>query len=329
MPKSENQKLKLLYLMKLFEERTDEEHPIAMTEILSYLEAYGIFAERKSIYSDLEALRVFGMDILKVQKNRNTYYYLGSRRFELPELKLLVDAVQASKFITEKKSGQLIKKLESLTSRHEAGSLQRQVVVTDRIKTMNESIYYNVDAIHNAINNNEQICFQYFRWNTKKEMELRRDGGYYQVSPWALTWTDENYYLVAFDAKEKMIKHFRVDKMLRIHQTGEERNGKEQFSNFDISSYQKKMFGMFGGTQEKVKIRFRNELAGVVLDRFGKEITLKKEDDCHFIIHVDVAVSRQFFAWMIGLGDGAEILAPQRVCEQMREEIARIYQMYQ
>ncbi len=314
--------------MKIFQECTDEDHPISMREILSALETYGVSAERKSIYSDIEALRVFGMDIIKVQTNRNSYYYLGSRQFELPELKLLVDAVQASKFITEKKSGQLIKKLESLASSYEAGKLQRQVVVADRIKTMNESIYYNVDAIHNAISENQQISFLYFQWNVKKEMELKREGERYIMSPWALTWTDENYYLIAFDAKEQMIKHFRVDKMLEIQQTGQQRFGREHFEKFDISAYQKKMFGMFGGKEEKVKIRFHNDLAGVVLDRFGKGITFKPEDEEHFIVHADVAVSRQFFAWIMGLGAGAEILAPWSVREQMRQEISKLAKKY-
>lgn len=314
--------------MKIFQEQTDETHPISMSEILSQMEAYGVSAERKSIYSDLEALRLFGMDIIKEQKNRNSYYYLGSRQFELPELKLLVDAVQASKFITEKKSNQLIKKLESLTGKYEAMKLQRQVVVADRIKTMNESIYYNVDAIHNAISENEQITFHYFQWNVKKEMELKREGELYLVSPWALTWTEENYYLIAYDAKQEMIKHFRVDKMLHIEQNGQMRLGREYFERFDLAAYQKKMFGMFGGKEEKVKLRFANELAGVVIDRFGKEITLKKEDEGHFIIHVDVAVSRQFLAWVIGLGENAQILAPKTVCNRMKEEIKKLKEQY-
>jgi len=314
--------------MRIFQEQTDEVHPISMSEILSKLEAYGVSAERKSIYSDLEALRLFGMDIIKEQRNRNSYYYLGSRQFELPELKLLVDAVQASKFITEKKSNQLIKKLENLTGKHEAVKLQRQVVVADRIKTMNESIYYSVDAIHNAINENVQISFLYFQWNVKKEMELKRNGNRYLVSPWALTWTEENYYLIAYDAKEQMIKHFRVDKMLSIEQNEQQRLGREHFERFDIAAYQKKMFGMFSGKEEKVKLRFENELVGVVMDRFGKGITLKKEDEEHFIIHVDVAVSCQFLAWVIGLGERAQILAPKSVCEQMKKEIEKLQRQY-
>lgn len=323
MAKGMNQRLKLLYLLKIFEEKTDERHPLTLAEIGAELEGYGVKAERKSLYSDMEALRLYGADIIKEQKGKQTFYYLGNRQFELAELKLLVDAVQSSRFITEKKSHELIGKLESLVSDRDAVLLQRQVFVADRVKTMNESIYYNVDHIHAAINGNEQIDFQYFQWNADKKMELKRSGEVYRVSPWALLWADENYYLIAYEKRDEKIKHFRVDKMLNIEQNGKKREGKEYFEAFDLAAYQRKMFGMFGGEEKKVKLRFKNELAGVVLDRFGKNTTFYPEDEEHFHILVDVAISRQFLAWVLGLGSEAEILAPGEVVELMREELEK------
>ena len=220
MPKSSNQKLKLIYLMKILLERTDETHSITMPEIIEALAAYDISAERKSLYNDIENLRVYGLDVIGTQEDRTYSYHIGNRQFELAELKLLVDSVQSAKFITAKKSNELIKKIEGLASKYEASQLHRQVFVTGRVKTMNESIYYNVDRIHTAIAENSRITFQYFQWNVDKKMELRHDGALYEVSPWSLSWDDENYYLIAYDSNEGIIKHFRVDKMLYIKSNG-------------------------------------------------------------------------------------------------------------
>jgi len=328
MAKGSNQKLKIMYLMKILLEQTDETHSISMPEIISALEQYGITAERKSIYNDMESLRQFGMDIIGEQRDRTYYYHVGKRQFELAELKLLVDSVQSAKFITVKKSNELIKKIESLASQHEASQLQRQVYVANRIKTMNASIYYNVDAIHAAIAANEQICFQYFQWNVRKEMELRHDGAYYRVSPWALSWDDENYYMIAYDSAAGKIKHFRVDKMLRIENTKERREGREQFREFDMAVYARKMFGMYGGREEIVKLRCDNSLAGAIIDRFGKEITIMKEDEQHFTVNVKVAVSKQFIHWVMALGDGAKIISPDSVVADVKEEIHRLTKQY-
>lgn len=328
MAKGNNQKLKLIYLMKILLEKTDEAHSITMEEILASLRAYGISAERKSIYADIEALRLYGLDIVGEQRNRTYYYAVAQRQFELAELKLLVDAVQSSKFITARKSHQLIKKIEALASMYEASQLQRQVYVTERIKTMNESIYYNVDSIHSAINANAQIRFQYFQWTVEKQMELKKDGAFYQVSPWALSWDDENYYLVAYDAAAGEIRHYRVDKMLKIGQCAQPREGKELFERFDMGVYARKMFGMFGGEEQYVTIRFPNRLAGVVIDRFGKEISLRRLDGEYFTIHVEVALSRQFLAWVIGLGEDVQIISPQSVVERMQDEVRRLAAQY-
>lgn len=328
MSQSSNQKLKLVYLMKILLEKTDETHSINMQEILSSLDAYGVSAERKSIYSDLEILRQYGMDVIGEQRDRTYYYHVGNRQFELAELKLLVDSVQAAKFITEKKSNELIKKIEGFASKYEASQLHRQVYVAERVKTMNESIYYNVDLLHAAIGDNHRIKFQYFQWNVKKKMELRHNGAFYEVSPWALSWDDENYYLVAYDGKEQRIKHFRVDKMVHIDILDENREGKEEFRNFDMAVYARKMFGMYDGEEREVKLLCENHFAGVMIDRFGKNIVLTPTDAEHFTVYVRVAVSGQFIGWIFALGGGVKIIAPEDVVEMVRAEVRRLNEQY-
>ena len=326
--KGDNQKLKMLYLAKIFSEETDDQHALTMPEIITKLAACGVNADRKTLYLDFEELRTFGLDIIATQVGRNCYYHLGGRDFELPELKLLVDSVQSAKFITDKKSKELFKKLEALVSKHEGKQLHRQVVISGRIKTMNESIYYNVDKLHEAIGAGCQIRFKYYQWNVKKEMELRRDGAWYQVSPWALMWDDENYYLVAYDSEDDKIKHYRVDKMLRISVTEEKREGQDQFKKFNMPRYTKSLFGMYGGEETSVTIEGRNDMVGVLIDRFGKDIFLTSIDNEHFRTVVNVAVSNQFFGWIMALGDGVKIVAPQPVVDQMKAEAERLYKQY-
>jgi predicted DNA-binding transcriptional regulator YafY len=328
MAKGPNQKLKLLYLAKIFMEQTDEDHGLTMAEILSGLSSYGVSAERKSIYDDLENLRTFGMDIVTDFTHGHHCYYLASRNFDLAELKMLVDCVQSARFLTTRKSQELIKKLESLTSSHQAKNLQRQVYITGRVKTMNTSVFYNVDAIQSAISANRQIRFQYFQWNEKKEMELRHAGAYYQVSPWSLLWDNEYYYLVAYDEKEDKIKHFRVDKMLRISQTAEARTGQKQYDSRDTAAYTRRMFGMFQGEVRKVTLEFENRMSGIVLDRFGQDILMMKQDETHTRTVVEVAVSNLFFGWIMSLGGGIRIVAPEDVVDGMREQIHRMEEIY-
>ena len=327
MPRSFQQKLKILYLMEIFYEKTDKTHPMSVKDLIACLEELGIHAERKTIYDDIETLRVYGMDI-KNRRERPAGFYLESREFEVAELKLLVDAIQSSKFITEKKSNTLIKKLEKMVSEYEAQKLQRQVYVSGRIKTMNESIYYTVDAIHNAISENKKIKFQYYQWNVKKEMELRHNGAWYHISPWGLSWDDENYYLVGYDSDAEKIKHYRVDKMLHIRFSSENREGKKFFNKLDMADYAKKSFGMFGGKEQTVKLLVKNNLVGVIIDRFGKNVILFPTDDEHFTVNVNVHVSRQFLGWLFSLGDGIKIVGPDDVVEQMRSEIKRLIEHY-
>lgn len=326
--KSSNQKLKIMYLMKILLDRTDEAHSITMPEIIDALEAYGISAERKSLYNDIENLRVYGLDVIGVQEDRTYSYHIGNRQFELAELKLLVDSVQSAKFITEKKSNELIKKIESLASKYEASQLHRQVFVAGRVKTMNESIYYNVDSINAAIAGNSRITFKYFKWNVDKDMELRHDGELYEVSPWLLSWNDGYYYLIAYDSVKGIIKHFRVDKMLDIKLNGRKREGEKVFNSLDMAAYTGKMFGMYGGEDERVRLECDNALAGVMIDRFGKDISLIRLDDKKFAVNVEVAVSRQFLAWIIGLGEGVKIVGAQRIVDMMNDEIDRLVRQY-
>ncbi len=328
MAKSEKQKMKLLALLEILKEFTDEEHGISMSEIISQLEQREIHAERKSIYSDITLLNDNGYEIEKSKEKGNVNYCLLNRDFELPELKLLVDAVQASKFISEKKSNELIKKIEALASKYQARALQRQVYVANRVKTNYESVYYNIDDINQAINSNSRISFDYFEWTLEKTMELRENGKKSAISPWALMWDDENYYMVAFDGESETIKHYRVDKMRRITLENIPRDGKENFEKFDMAVYAKKVFNMFTGNEQVVKLEFKRRMIGVVMDRFGKDVMIMPGEGDTFVVNVKVSVSNMFFGWIIGLGDGVKILGPDPVLEQFRKEMERIRDQY-
>lgn len=328
MIKGVHQKLKLLYLAKLFMTMTDEEHGLTVAEISEHLKNYDVSADRKTLYQDFEQLRYFGLDIISSREKGNCIYRLASREFELPELKLLVDCVQSAKFITENKSNELIKKLESLASVHEAKQLHRSVYISGRVKTMNESIYRNIDIIQTAIIENKQIRFQYFQWNIKKEPVLRHDGAWYIVSPWSLTWDDENYYLFAYDAHDKIIKHYRVDKMIHISATENSRDGQQIYSESNLPLYSKRLFGMYSGEQVKATLLCENSMVGTMIDRFGKDIMVIKEDEEHCTVSVDVAESDHFLAWIIALGTGVKIVAPTSLIEKMKEKIEKLNEQY-
>lgn len=320
MSRGTNQKFKFTYLMKIMLEKTDDEHSLTMPQIMEELEKYDVTAERKSIYTDFQDMtEKFGVEIIKEQIGRETYYHVGAREFELAEVKLLIDAIQSSKFITQTKSRELITKIKSLVSEHQAKQLQRQVYINDRVKTMNESVYYNVDDIHTAINQNKKIRFKYFKWDINKKLIPRHNGDWFVVSPWALTWDDENYYMVAYDDLDSKIKHYRVDKMMQISVEEEKRSGKEVFRNFDMAEYSKATFGMYQGQKVKVKIQFANYMCGVFIDRFGKDISFRLIDDEHSELHVDVNVSPQFFGWVFSLGKDVKVTGPSEVVEQMKE----------
>lgn len=328
MPRSDRQKMKLLYLMKILFENTDESHGMSMQEIIDALEKEEIKAERKSIYSDVALLTEYGYDIVCEKEGKNYKYKMISRDFELPELKLLVDAVQSSKFITERKSKELIGKIESLASKYDASSLNRQVYVANRIKTTNESVYYNVDDIHSAIAGNSKIAFKYFQWNEKKEKIFRHDGKIYTISPWALTWDDENYYMVGYDSETDTIKHYRVDKMVKIKVLDEKREGKEHFKSLDMALYSRKVFGMFGGQEETVTLICKNSMAGVIFDRFGTDVSTSPADDGYFKVRVSVQVSPQFYGWVFSMGDGIKIQGPDSVIKGMKDSLKQVAKDY-
>ncbi len=330
MPKNPKQKYKLLYVMRLLYEETDERNGLTVADMISALGDMGIEAERKGIYSDIETLSDYGMDIEKRKGAGGAVtYHLVSREFELAELKLLVDAVQASKFITRKKSEELIGKLEALAGKKQAQQLKRQVFVSNRIKTMNESIYYSVDYIHGAMIDDKKISFKYFDWNQNKEKILRHGGRVYTVSPWALMWDDENYYLIAYDSLSGSKKHYRVDRMMDMQVLSEAREGGEELAGVDTALYSKQTFGMYGGREETVRLRCHNSLANVMVDRFGKETTFFNADSGHFDIVVKVTVSPVFLSWVATFGSDIRIMSPDAVIEEYLALLRRAAKQYE
>ena len=329
MPRGSNQKFKFTYLMKVMAEKTDDEHSLTMPQILEELEKYEVSAERKSIYEDFKDMSKLGIDVIKEQRGRETFYHIAGREFELAEVKLLIDAVQSAKFITQKKSKSLISKVKNFVSEHQAKQLQRQIVINDRVKTMNESVYYNVDDIHTAINQNRKIKFKYYKWDIDKKLVERHGGSYFFVSPWALLWDDENYYMIAFDDWDNKIKHYRVDKMMYIEVGNDERAGKEEFKNFDMAKYSKATFGMYHGEKTKVCIKFANHMCGVFIDRFGKDTLFRKIDENNSELIVDINVSPQFFGWIFSLGNDVEIVSPIEVVNELREYTKKFIMKYE
>lgn len=324
MAKSANQKVKLLRLCEVLMRRSDEEHPISVPELIAELDRWDIKAERKSIYDDLEALSELGLDV-QSRKGRNAGWFIGARDFELAELKLLVDAVQSSRFITRRKSDSLIRKLEKLASVHQARQLQRQVYVDRRVKAMNESIYYNVDILHGAITGRKVITFQYFDYDMKKERVFRRDGGEYRVSPYGLIWNSENYYLVGQDEQLGQLRHYRVDKMARLEETEQSCTIPD---TFNVADYAQKHFGMFSGSEVNMTLRFNSDMAGVVLDRFGQDVMLIPDGDSHFTVTLPLVMSPQFFGWLFGLGDGVQLVAPAQAVQAYRDQLRNVGALY-
>ena len=322
MAKSSNQKTKLLHLYQILMRQTDEEHPITVPPIIEELAKYDITAERKSIYDDLEALQTFGLDV-QSRKGKSGGWFVGERDFELPEVKLLMDAVQSSRFITQRKSDGLIRKLEQLASIPQAQQLQRQVYVSGRIKSMNESIYLNADKLHSAIAARKSITFKYFDYDIRREKVFRHGGSRYVVSPYGLIWNSENYYLVAFDHANRDMRHYRVDKMADIVITGLEREGKDLYPNFQLAQYEQKHFGMYTGQEMKVTLRGRRSMAGVVWDRFGQDVILSPDGEEHFKVTLPVVISPQFFGWLFGLDGGITIVAPQAAVDAYRQKLTQ------
>lgn len=325
MPRSENQKLKLLYIKEYLERRTDEDHPVSADVLAEYLQNQGISCERKSVYRDLEALREFGLDIQR-REGRGGGFYLGERVFELPELKLLVDAVQSSRFLTEKKSRTLIRKLCALCSQDESRLLRREVAVAGRVKNMNESIYYNVDAIQEAIAAGKQISFRYFNWDLGHKKAYR--AGTYSASPYALLWENDNYYLVSYTLRHG-VTHFRVDRMEKIQILDQDRDPCPELEGSGLSGYAKKVFQMFRGQTETVKLRFHRSLANVVYDRFGPDCMLVPDGAEFFTVTEPMEISPMFLSWVMGFGSKAKILYPPSAiaaCQDLAQEATAQYE---
>jgi len=326
MPISQNQRAKLLYLMKILLDKTDEQHPLTMNELISELATYDIHAERKSIYNDLEHLRRFGLDI-ETTRGKTTSYYISHRQFELPELKLLVDAVQSSRFITGKKSEELITKLSSLTSHSQAQNLKRQIYVADRPKSINEQSYYSVDSIYSAVNDEKKITFKYFDYDVQKNCIFRKEGSLYQVTPITLCWDSDKYYLVAYSAEHDELRNYRVDRMSEV-KVSDEPADQYNKAKFDASKHIRQVFGMFSGELVRATLAFDNSFVNVVLDYFGKEVKLMQKTENTFEVTVDVSVSPVFLGWLFQFGGKAVIKEPDSLIDAMRNLIdanSRVY----
>lgn len=328
MAKSSNQKLKQLYLLKILSEYTDENHAMTTRELIERLAQYGVNAERKSIYSDIEALNTMGFDILNGKSREHYGYYMASRNFELPELKLLVDAVQSSRFITEKKSRELIGKLERLCSKYDGVKLQRQVYVSDRLKAENENIYYNIDGIHEAIQNDRQISFRYYEWDANKKMRFKKEGRRYIASPYLLVWNDANYYLIAYELQSDLMKHFRVDKMTDLEQVQKKRCGNDAYKKYSPAIYSRKSFQMFGGKEISVTMQCEEEMAGVMIDRFGKEVSMRRLPDGKLLVRTEIMVSAPFYGWVAGMAGKVKITAPEDVAKDAKNYLKKIIKQW-
>ena len=328
MPKSANQKLRILYLARMLTRETDEQHGLTMTEILDRLENdAGIMADRRAIYDDIKLLREFGYDVIS-EKSRTTRYFIGSREFEYPELTLLVDSVQSSKFLTEKKSNELIGKLESLASVHEARLLNRRIHVAGRIKSQNESIFYNVDRIHRALMENKQITFLYYDYDLEKRAVARKDGKRYTASPVGLAYVENNYYLITYNARYDSIVTYRVDRMKSLAVGIEDAERIPAEWNFDITEYCNTSFSMFDGEEMRISLLFDKDLMNAIIDRFGKEVFVEKVDDETGRAHVKITKSPLFFGWLAQYDRSILIDEPQSLAEEYTEylqDIARGY----
>lgn len=325
MPRSDNQKLKILYILDYLQKNSHRDKPVRAGELIDMLERYGIHCDRKTIYSDIAALQDFGVDIL-CQPGRGGGYYVASQSFELPELKLLIDAVQSSRFLTEKKSRALIEKLCTLCSAQDAKLMQRDVYVSGRVKSMNETIYYAVDTIQEAIAQNRQIRFRYFDWGLNGIREYRDRA--YTASPYGLCQDNENYYLLALSPRHG-ITSYRVDRMSDIALSDEARVPCPELTGKHLTEYANRMFQMYSGSRVSVKLRFRRELANVVVDRFGKDTMLIPDGEDWFVFTVEVAVSPLFLSWVMGFGSKATILYPQSVIDQCRQLCREILGQYE
>lgn len=325
MAKSPNQKLKILYLKEILYRYTDELHPMSAAEICGILKEWGVEAERKSIYNDVEMLATYGYDIMKLN-GRDGGFFMGSREFELAELKLLIDAVMSSKFITKKKSDQLVRKLTSFASDYDAGELKRQLYSINRMKMQNEDILYSVDVVNTAIRENRTILFKYCEWTKDIKLKPKKGGADYEVSPLTLIWDDEYYYLVAYDHEAGMVKHFRVDKMKDVSVTDSTR--KKPAEKLDMSAYSGKVFGMFGGKLMTVGFECPEEKVGILIDRFGQDIKITGGKGGLLNVHTEAVLSGQFYGWVASVGPEIRITSPKAAVDGMKDFLSNNLKRY-
>ena len=317
MPKSDNQKLKILYILDYLQKNSHEDHPVRAADLITVLDRqHNIRCDRKTVYSDVAALMDYGVDIV-TKPGKNGGYYIASRNFELPELKLLIDAVQSSRYLTEKKSRELIEKLCKECNMYDAGLMKRNVLVSGRVKSMNETIYYSVDTIQEAISQNRQIYFRYFDWGMDGKRHYREKD--YQVSPYGLCQDNENCYLLAHSPRYG-VTSYRIDRMSDIHLSEEARTPCPELSGKALTEHANRLFQMYSGDAVDVKMRFHRDLVNVVIDRFGRDTMLIPDGAEHFVFTVRVAVSPMFLSWVIGFGKKARIVYPQAVAEKCRPD---------
>ena len=319
-----NKKLKLLYLARYLQEETDERHPRTVQDMIAYLERCGISAERKSIYDDLELLTLYGMDVQSV-RGRTYGYFLGDRDFQLPELKLLIDVVQASPFLTQGKSMELIAKLEKLTSRPNARQLRRQVYVMDRVRTHNEKLYYAIDGLHTAINDDRKVTFRYFDWTPEGGKAYRRGGTLYEADPVALC-VDRHYYMVAYDPAISDYRHYRVDRMESLTVADTPRDPLPE--NFDLGKYVRTIFDMYSGRTETVQLCFDRQLINVVMDRFGADAHIHADGD-RIAVTAPVEVGPTFYGWLAQFGTQAELVSPAPIRQAFADHCRQIMAVYE
>jgi predicted DNA-binding transcriptional regulator YafY len=315
---TEQPKLKVLHLLQLLNSESDEERGVTMARILEYLEQQGVPAERKSVYRDILILQKFGYEIEK-NKKKPVEYCLMNRDFDLAELKLLVDAVQSAHFISEGKTDKLIRKIESLTSRSRAGALRRQVHYTGRVKTSNDHVYFTTETLHESINQGVRVTFKYIDYDINKSVRQRRSGESYEISPYALVWNEDKYYVVGYYERYGKVCNFRVDRMKSVTSTGVINFPKP--ADFILEDHIRDTFGMFTGEKVALDIQFANDLVGVAIDRFGKDTSIHPNGPDHVLVHVSVLVSPVFYSWVFQFGGKVKILRPERIAEEYKKMV--------
>ena len=313
--------IRIIELLRFLYQQTDEAHAVTVSEMIEYLKSKGIPSVRQTVYTDLEALDTAGIDIVQIKSTQNRYF-IGSRIFEYPELKMLVDAVASSKVISAKKSQALIQKLGQLTSIQQAEQLQRLASLSSRVKPHNEKVYYIIDSIQTAILDQHQISFQYNEYTPEKKKILKHDGYRYILDPYALEWKNDHYYLIGYSHKHKGIAHFRVDRLTSV----EPLDSKFQpMPDFDVAAYTNKMVDMFAAEHaEQVKLLCSNGLMRVIIDHYGEDIEISPYDDTHFTVIIEVNPSGTFYGWVFKFMGKIRILSPQSCVDKM-QDIARTF----